>query len=299
MIHQADFLGTRRHPRARLRALIEKDAPVLVPGAFDALSARLVQEAGFDAVYMTGFGTAASLLGRPDVGLATATEMTDNARRIAACVDLPVIADADTGYGNPLNVIRTVRDYETAGVAAIQLEDQVAPKRCGHMAGKEVVSAAEMIAKIEAADAARTDPDLLIIARTDAIAVHGIDEAIDRAHRYAGAGADLLFVEAPTTVEEIRRVAGELREHRLVFNWVEGGRSPALPREELADLGFALILFPIGGLLAATRAMREFYATIRRDGTPTAALDDLPAFDDFTAMMGLDEITQLSERFGH
>ncbi|MGV9713348.1 isocitrate lyase/PEP mutase family protein [Gordonia sp. NPDC003424] len=294
----AKFLGTRRHPRERLRALLGTGEPLLAPGAFDGLSARLAEQAGFEAVYMTGFGVAASLLGRPDVGLVTGSEMAEAARRIAAGVDLPVIADADTGYGNPLNVIRTVHDYEAAGIAAIQLEDQVAPKKCGHMAGKEVVAPGEMIAKIEAAAAARSDPDLLIIARTDAIAVHGIDDAIERAHRYAGAGADLLFVEAPTTVEQVRQVASELRGHRLVYNWVEGGRSPELSREELADLGFALILFPIGGLLAAARAMSDFYAQVRLDGTPAAALGDLPAFDEFTGMMGLDEIVRLSERFG-
>ena len=177
----SDLLGARTATRPQLRRLLDSGSPVLAPGAYDALTARLAEAAGFSTVYMTGFGTAASLLGRPDVGLLTATEMADHARRMVAAVDVPVVADADTGYGNPINVIRTVRDYENAGVAALQLEDQVSPKRCGHMAGKAVIPAGEMVAKLEAATAARTDPDLLVIARTDAAAVEGIDAAIERA----------------------------------------------------------------------------------------------------------------------
>ncbi|WP_020106560.1 oxaloacetate decarboxylase [Nocardia sp. 348MFTsu5.1] len=293
----SDLLHTPSAVRPRLRQLIESGRPVLAPGAYDALSERLVEAAGFGAAYMTGFGTAASLLGRPDVGLLTATEMADNARRMASAIDLPLIADADTGYGNPINVIRTVRDYERAGVAAIQLEDQVAPKRCGHMAGKAVIPVGEMVAKLEAARAARTDPDFLIIARTDAAAVDGIGAAIDRAQRYADAGADLLFVEAPNNIDEVQEIATRLAGHRLVFNWVEGGRTPPLSREQLAELGFALVLFPIGALLAATRSIQDFFATIMRDGTPAAAMDGLPAFDEFTGFMGLPEINELGQRF--
>ncbi|MGW0173557.1 isocitrate lyase/PEP mutase family protein [Rhodococcus sp. NPDC003322] len=294
----ADLLGTPTAVRPRLRRLLDADEPLLAPGAYDCLSARLLEAAGFSAAYMTGFGTAASMIGRPDVGLLTATEMADNARRMAAAIDLPLIADADTGYGNPLNVIRTVREYENAGVAAIQLEDQVAPKRCGHMAGKAVVSTSEMVAKLEAATAARTDPDFLIVARTDAAAVEGLDAAIDRAQRYADAGADLLFVEAPNSVDEVHQVATRLKGHRLVFNWVEGGRTPPLPLDTLTELGFALVLFPIGALLAATRSIQDFFATIARDGTPAAALPGLPAFDEFTGFMGLPEVNELGARFG-
>lgn len=293
----SDFLGSPTPTRPRLRQLLDSAAPVLAPGAYDSLSARLVEAAGFDAAYMTGFGTSASLLGRPDVGLLTATEMTDNARRMAAAVDVPLIADADTGYGNPLNVIRTVRDYERAGVAAIQLEDQVAPKRCGHMEGKAVVPVTDMVAKLEAAVAARTDPDLLIIARTDAAAVDGLDAAIDRALRYADAGADLLFVEAPASIDEVRAVATRLKGHRLVFNWVEGGRTPPVPLDVLGELGFALVLFPIGALLAAARSIQDFLATIVRDGTPAAALSRLPSFDEFTGFIGLSEVNELGSRF--
>ncbi|MBH0121480.1 oxaloacetate decarboxylase [Rhodococcus sp. CX] len=293
----SDLLGARTATRPQLRRLLDAGSPVLAPGAYDALTARLAEAAGFSTVYMTGFGTAASLLGRPDVGLLTATEMADHARRMVAAVDVPVVADADTGYGNPINVIRTVRDYENAGVAALQLEDQVSPKRCGHMAGKAVIPAGEMVAKLEAATAARIDPDLLVIARTDAAAVEGIDAAIERAKRYADAGADLLFVEAPASADDVRKVASRLKGHRLVFNWVEGGRTPGLPLDELTDLGFALVLFPIGALLAATRSVREFYGAILRDGTPRAVLGELPPFDEFTSFMGLPEIDDLGQRF--
>lgn len=217
------------HPgnrRARLRALLDAGTPVLAPGAYDALSARLVEQAGFDVAYMTGFGTTASLLGRPDVGLLGQAEMVGNARRMVAAVDVPLIADADTGYGNPINVVRTVREYEQAGVAGLHLEDQVMPKRCGHMAGKAVVPCDEMLAKIRAAAEARTDPDLVLIARTDVAAVEGVDAAIDRARRFADAGADVLFVEAPSSEADIERVATALSDHQLVFNWAEGGRTP-------------------------------------------------------------------------
>ena len=230
--------------RARLRASLGGPGPLVAPGAHDALAARLVEQAGFEAVYLTGFGTSGSLIGRPDVGLLSAGEMVEQARRLVDAVDIPVIADADTGYGNAINVIRTVRAYEQAGVAALQLEDQVMPKKCGHMSGKAVISAEEMCGKIRAATQARRDPDLVIIARTDAAAVLGLDEAVDRARSYAEAGADVLFVEAPTSEEDITRVAGELRDVApMVFNWAEGGRTPAdvagpdhRPRLLLGDL---------------------------------------------------------------
>ena len=249
----AELLSDGRAPRARLRELVSGSAPLVAPGAYDALSARLIEQAGFDAVYMTGFGTTASLIGRPDVGLLSGAEMVDNARRIVSAVDVPVIADADTGYGNAINVVRTVQLYEQAGVAGIQLEDQVMPKKCGHMSGKLLVGADEMVGKLRAAVEARRDPDLLIIARTDAVAVTGVDDAIARARAFAEAGADLLFVEAPTSEDDIARVAAELAGVApLVFNWAEGGRTPPLSLERITELGFALVIYPIGTLLAAT-----------------------------------------------
>ena len=292
-----DLLSQPGNRRARLRALLDTGEPVLAPGAYDALSARLVEQAGFDVVYMTGFGTTAGLLGRPDVGLLGGAEMAAHAGRLADAVDLPLIADADTGYGNPINVIRTIRDYERAGVAALHLEDQVMPKRCGHLAGKQVVPAGEMTAKIRAAVDARTDPDMLIIARTDAAAVDGLDAAIDRARRFADAGADLLFVEAPTSEAHIERVASELSGHRLVFNWAEGGRTPALSRERLAELGFALVLFPVGTLLAATAGMTELLARLRADGSPAAMLERLGGLDAFAELAGIGEIRQLEDAY--
>jgi 2-methylisocitrate lyase-like PEP mutase family enzyme len=299
----ADLLSGPRAPRARLRELLDGarrgGGPVLAPGAYDALTARLVEQAGFDVVYMTGFGTTASLIGRPDVGLLTGTEMVDGARRLAAAVDVPVIADADTGYGNAINVVRTVQLYEQAGVAGLHLEDQVTPKKCGHMTDKAVVGTDEMVGKIRAAVAARRDPDLVLIARTDAAAVEGLDAALARARAYADAGADLLFVEAPVTEDDIARVVDELRGVApLVFNWAEGGRTPPVPLARIAELGFSLVLYPIGTLLAATAGVRALLETLRADGTPTAALPGLPTFDGFTDLIGLPEVRDLEQRFG-
>jgi 2,3-dimethylmalate lyase len=293
----ADLLTHPGNRRRRLRQLLAESRPLLAPGSHDALSARLVEQAGFDAVYMSGFATTASLLGRPDIGLLGATEMIDNARRIAQTVDVPVIADADTGYGNPLNVIRTVREYEQAGVAAIHLEDQVSPKRCGHMSGKSVVPVDDMVAKLRAAVAARTDPDFVLIARTDALALEGVDAAVERARRYADAGADVLWVEAPTTEAEIETIAGALKGHPLLLNWVEHGRTPSIGIDRIRELGFALVIFPIGSVLAMMAALREHLAYLRAHGTPAGRLDKLLGFDDFTAAVGLGEITELEQRF--
>jgi 2,3-dimethylmalate lyase len=293
----ADLLVRDNPRRDELRAALAQRRAVAAPGAYDALTARLVEDAGFEVVYMTGFGTTASLLGRPDVGLLGQAEMVDNARRIVQAVDRPVIADADTGYGNPINVIRTVREYEQAGVAAIHLEDQVSPKKCGHLAGKVVVPAEDMEAKVRAAVAARTDPDFVVIARTDARAVEGIDAAIERARRYADAGADVLFVEAPTSDEEVEQVATELADHTLVFNWAEGGRTPPVGVERLRELGYALVLFPIGALLAATAGVREHLEHLKAHGTPEGRLDRLPSFEEFTSLVGIDEVRALEERF--
>ncbi|GLY40157.1 carboxyvinyl-carboxyphosphonate phosphorylmutase [Amycolatopsis sp. NBRC 101858] len=294
----AELLAPRVPGPARLRELLAGEDLVVAPGAYDALSARLVEAAGFPAVYMTGFGTTASLLGRPDVGLLTMTEMVQAAGRIRSVVEVPVIADADTGYGNALNVIRTVREYEAAGVAAIHLEDQVAPKRCGHLEGKRVVPAATMVDRVRAAVAARSDPDFVLIARTDARAVEGLDAAIDRARRYRDAGADVLFVEALQSEAEIERVAGTFRDVPLLFNWAEGGKTPPLGRERLRELGFRLVICPISTLLAATEAMRSVLARIARDGTPVEAVRELPGLTDFADLVGLPEIEEIGDRFG-
>ena len=225
--------------------------------------------------------------------------MIDNARRIVAAVEVPVIADADTGYGNAITVLRTVATYEQAGVAGIHLEDQVSPKKCGHMSGKAVITCAEMVGKIRAAVAARRDPDFVLIARTDAAAVEGLDAALARARAYADAGADVLFVEAPTSEDDIARVAQELGGVApLVFNWAEGGRTPPITLDRIGELGFSLVLYPIGTLLAATAGIRALLDTIRRDGTPAAAMPGLPTFDGFTDLIGLPEVRDLERRFG-
>ncbi len=281
----------------RLWELLAGTEPVLAPGAYDGLTARLVEEAGFEAVYMTGFGTAASLLGRPDIGLLTLSEMVDNARRIVQAVGVPVIADADNGYGNPINIIRTVREYEAAGISAIHIEDQVSPKKCGHMEGKQVISANEMVEKVHAAVEARRSEDFVIIVRTDARAVEGMDGALERARRYREAGADVLFVEAPQSEEEIAAVAEAFPDVPLLFNWVEGGKTPPVSLERLKELGFRLIIFPVSTLLAATRSVREVLAQIRADGTPMPVMDRLLPLEEFLDFIGLPEIRELEERF--
>src|SRR5579875_1604864 len=264
----ASLLNSDDPRRPRLRELLGAGELVLAPGCYDALGARLVEEAGFSAAYMTGFGTAAGLLGRPDVGLLTQTEMVDNARRIAGAVEIPLIADADTGYGNPINVIRTVREYEAAGVAAIHIEDQVMPKKCGHMEGKQLIEAEEMVAKVRAAVAARRSEDFVIIARTDARAVEGLDGALERARRYRAAGADALFVEAPQSVQEIERIAEAFADVPLLFNYAEGGKTPPVSHDFLRDRGFSIAIFPLSVLLTATAAIRSVLAGIRAAGSP-------------------------------
>ena len=282
---------------ARLRALLESGETIVAPGAFDPLAARLVEEAGFPAVYMTGFGTSAALLGRPDVGLLTMTEMAGNAGRIAACVDIPVIADADTGYGNALNVIRTVGAYEAAGVAGIHIEDQVAPKKCGHMEGKLVIPAEEMAAKVRAAVEARSQPEFVIIARTDARAVEGLDRALDRARSYRDAGADVLFIEALVSEAEVEQAALAFPDVPLLFNWAEGGKTPPVSLARLTELGYRIVIFPIGTLLAATAAMRAVLAEITRAGTPAAALAGLPSFAEFADFIGLPQVREAEQRY--
>ncbi len=293
----SDFLGTPNRGSARLRELLARPEPLLLPGCYDALGARLIEQTGFDAAYMTGFGTSAGLLGRPDVGLLGLAEMVDNARRIVQSTSLPVVADADTGYGNPINVIRTVREYEQAGVAAIHIEDQVTPKKCGHMENKAVITQGEMVAKIVAAVAARHDPDFVIIARTDARAPLGLDAAIERAKACRDTGADVLFVEALQGIDEIEQVCSSLPDIPLVFNWVEGGKTPPLTFADIAALGFAAIIMPISTLFAATNAMLGVLRSIKDHGTPEGALDMMPTFAEFTELIGLPEIAHLEQHF--
>jgi 2-methylisocitrate lyase-like PEP mutase family enzyme len=287
-----------QRPTTRLRSLLSQSRCVVAPGVADALAARLVALEGFDAVYMTGFGTSLTRLGAPDVGLLTATEMIDNAGRIADASGLPVVADADTGYGNPINVRRTIRDYEKSGVAGVHLEDQTWPKRCGHLSGKRVIPAAEMVAKIKAACDARTDNDFVIIARCDAIAVEGLEAALERGERYREAGADMLFIEAPVGREEVERVSRHFKGVPLLYNMAASGKTPDLPADELGRLGFRLAIYPNWIILAAIPAMRALLRELKSAGGIAGIRDKVASFKDFTEIAGLPEIQKLEERYG-
>ncbi len=280
-----------------LRSLLDDEAPLVAPGAFNALFARLIEEAGFGAVYLSGAGVANSLLGQPDLGLVTMSEMVMVAERICEVVDVPVIADADTGYGGVHNVARTVAAYERAGVAAIQIEDQQFPKRCGHFDGKEVVAVDEMVERVVAARQARsTDDGIVIIARTDAAAIEGIDQAIARARAYGEAGADVLFVEAPSSRDELAKVADELGDRPLVANMVEYGKTPLLSAEDLGDLGFSLVLFPGSVTRTVTKAAQDTLDELQRTGTTSGRLDAMATFDEVNRVVGLTEAEDWERR---
>jgi 2-methylisocitrate lyase-like PEP mutase family enzyme len=290
--------GADLTPTRRLRALLGENRCIIAPGVADALAARLVALEGFDAIYMTGFGTSLTRLGMPDVGLLTASEMVDNASRIADASGLPLVADADNGYGNPINVRRTIRDYEKAGVAGVHIEDQVWPKRCGHLAGKRVIPATEMVAKIKAACDARRDPDFVIIARTDAIAVEGLEAALERGERCREAGADMLFIEAPVGRAEVERVASRFKGVPLLYNMAASGKTPDLPADELGRLGFRLAIYPNWMILAAIPAMQHLLRELKRAGGVAHLRDKVATFKQFTDIAGLPEIQQLEERYG-
>ena len=268
---------------------------VRAPGAYDALSARLVEQAGFEAVYMTGFGATASRLGQPDIGLLSQTEMTSHARDMVRAVGVPLIADADTGYGGPSNIARTVREYVQAGVAAIHLEDQVAPKRCGQMAGIRLMSAVESERRLRCALAARGSDPLLVIGRTDALPAVGVAEALDRAKRYQDAGVDLVFIDGIKTVAEVEAVARGLAGPKVV-SIVDGNPSTALSAADLQAMGFAVVLYAVTTLFAAARAVQQALATLHADGTPR----DVPSmpYADFTRVVDLAAQQALDEQFG-
>jgi len=283
----------------RLHELLAGPDLLVAPGAYDALSARLIAQAGFSAVYMTGFGTAASVLGQPDVGLLTMSEMVSHASALAAVVgDLPLIADADTGYGNPINVRRTVHEYERAGVAAIHIEDQVWPKKCGHMEGKQVIPLDEMVQKIRAAVDARRDPDFVVIARTDANAVYGLEDALRRGQAYREAGADVIFIEAPRSLEELRAIAQTFPDVPLLYNWAESGKTPLLSLEEIHALGFKLVIFPASLLFAATHTLLSLLEVLKQGQTPTVFAERMISFSQFTDQVGLPDIQSLERRYG-
>lgn len=267
-----------------------KDRVIAAPGVYDMVSLRMAAAMGFDALYMTGYGTVASHLGLPDAGLASYADMVGRVETMAQMAGAPLIADGDTGYGGLLNVRHAVRGYERAGAAAIQLEDQEFPKKCGHTPGRRVVSAEDMVRRIAVAAEARTSPDFLIIARTDARASLGLAEAIRRARAYAEAGADMLFVESPESEAEMAQIGRELGDMPLVANMVEGGRTPMLIPERLAEIGYALAIYPVAGLLSAAAALNTVYRQIRDTGSSLGSPAPLYPFAEMNRLMGFEEV---------
>ena len=283
--------------RTRIHRVLDQVGTLAFAGVFDTLSARLAERVGFPMAFVSGYSVAATAIGEPDMGLLTQTEITDRARRICMSVAMPIIVDADTGYGNPLNVYRTVHELIAAGAAGCFLEDQVWPKKCGHMRGKRVVDRHEYVHKIRAACEARADRDFFIVARTDALAVHGLDEAIARVTAAREAGADASFVEAPDSQEQLAEI-GRRAPGPNVANMIEGGHTPMLPQERLAALGFHLILYPLAGLYAAAHAMEAIYHKLRTDRTTLGAEDHLMSFREFNELIGVERKYALAERFG-
>jgi 2-methylisocitrate lyase-like PEP mutase family enzyme len=279
----------------RLRQLFQSRKLVVAPGVHDMVSVRLASTFGFDALYMTGFGTVASNLGLPDAGLATYTDMVERVRRMATMASAPLIADGDTGYGGLLNVRHTVRGYEEAGAAAIQLEDQEFPKKCGHTPGRRVIPMGDMVKKIQVAVEARASADFLVIARTDARTALGLDEALRRGEAYAKAGADVLFIESPESVDEMREI-GKHFDLPLVANMVEKGRTPVLSRAELEAIGYRLAIFPVTALLAAVKAMSAVYEHLQRTGSSQGAPVALEDFSDLTGLMGFEDVWEFDKR---
>lgn len=268
---------------------------VVAPGVHEMVSLRLADQFGFDALYMTGFGTVASYLGLPDAGLATYTDMVNRVSAMAGMATTPLIADGDTGYGGLLNVHHTVRGYETAGAAAIQLEDQEFPKKCGHTPGRRVIPKDDMVQKIRVAAQARQSKDFLIIARTDARTTLGLDEALRRAEAYANAGADILFVESPESLEEMRKI-GETFKLPLVANMVEKGKTPILSRQELESLGFKLAIFPVTALLASVKAMTSVYSEFKAKGSSKDIQNTLADFGELTKLMGFESVWEFDKK---
>jgi carboxyvinyl-carboxyphosphonate phosphorylmutase len=278
------------------KKLVLDDEILVLPGAYDALSAKIVEQAGFKAVTFGGYPASASLLAKPDVSLLTMTEMVNQARYIAEAVDIPLFVDGDTGHGNVTNVARTVREFERAGVAGLFIEDQVFPKRCGHMEGKQVIPTEEMVAKIKAAVDARTDDDLMIMARTDSLAVYGIDEAIERGNRCAEAGADIIFIEAPPSIEDMRRVCREVRAP-MSANMVEGGKTPILTAKELQSIGYRIATFPLSTLYAAAHGVRSAMEALFKTGTTAGYMDKMITFTDFNNLVGLDRVRETEAHY--
>jgi len=282
--------------RQTLRQLLKRDKLLVAPGCFDGLSARLVEEAGFEAAYLSG-GAVARSMGIPDIGLVTLSETIDRAAQVVAAIKTPIIADADTGYGNAVNLVRTVREFERAGVAAIHIEDQITPKRCGHLDGKEVISLGEMEKKLEAALETRTDPDFCIIARTDARGVHGFDDAIKRGRAFAKLGVDAIFVEAPQSEEELAEIPHRISNVPLLVNVFKGGKTPMLPMQRLQEMGYRIAIYPSETQRAAIHAMRRALETLSREGTTESIDDSLTTFKERDRVVGLDDWQKIEREY--
>jgi len=282
----------------RLKSLLAGERCIVAPGVADAFAARMVGMEHFEACYMTGFGTSLTRLGMPDIGLLTMSEMVDNAARIVDACGLPLVADADTGYGNPMNVRRTIREYERAGVAGVHLEDQAWPKRCGHLAGKRVIPTAEMAAKLKAAVDSRRDADFVVMARTDAIAVEGFEAALERGERYREAGADVLFIEAPTSMAQLETISRRFTGVPLLYNMAASGKTPDLDNASMARFGFRIAIFPNWLLLAAIPAMRRMLRELKNKGSVAEIRKEVATFKEFTDIAGLPEVQALEDRYG-
>ena len=280
----------------KLRKLLQDPGIIMAPGAYDCLTARIIQNAGFGAVYMTGAGTSVATLGYPDLALATMSEMVGNAADIAATVDVPVIADADTGYGGILNIQRTIRQYQRAGVAAVHIEDQEFPKRCGHLDNKRVIGIDEMVGKIKAAVDARTDDDFVVIVRTDALAVTGWDDTMRRCEAFTEAGADVLFVEAIRSHEEAEQVVASV-ELPLLYNYVETGKSPLFTARELEQLGFKLVIYPASALLTVSKVVAGLMEELKAKGTTAHLVDNMISLHQCFELMGLSEMLATDESY--
>ena len=283
-------------PRHNLRARLANKKLLIAPGVFDGISAKIADQMGFEALYMTGYGTVASHLGLPDAGIATYSDMVSRVGVIAKGTHTPLIADGDTGYGGLLNVQYSVRGYEAAGAVAMQLEDQEFPKKCGHMLGRRVVPIEDMVDKIKVAVASRNSDDFLIIARTDSRTTLGLNEALRRAEAYAKAGADILFVESPESLEEMRTI-GRSFDRPLMANMVEGGRTPVVDRKTLEEIGYSIAIFPAFGFLAAGEALRKVYSYLREHGSSVGSNAPLYKFSEFSELMGFDAVAKFDETY--
>ncbi|HSF51365.1 MAG TPA: isocitrate lyase/PEP mutase family protein [Nitrososphaeraceae archaeon] len=276
--------------------LEKKDEIIILPGVYDALSARIAQNVGFNAAFQTGYGTSATLLGMPDFGFLNAGETIDNARRIINSVDIPILVDIDTGYGNPLNVWRMVTDLEKLGAGGIFLEDQVWPKRCGHMKGKSVISKEDYVQKLKAAIDARKSKDFIIVARTDSLAQYGIDEAIERGKEFQKIGADVIFIEAPKTLEEMKKITAEI-DAPLLANMIEEGVTPNLPAKDLEKLGFRMVVFPLSALYSSTYAIKNVFLSLQKTGMTKNLKKKMITFKEFNDFVNLPKYNQLEKKY--